>query len=101
MSEPTADPGMTTKEWLQRIEGHLERIEDKLDTKADTSALIAIESRVRLMETVGTPQSQTNNEQVNTLRDELGKLKVKVYAVLAAIGILAAVGEILRQGITP
>ncbi len=89
---------MTTKEWLQRIEASLTRIEDKLDTKAEISALQALEARVRLVETLDS-ESRGTPAELFRLREEVTKLKTKVYAAIAAIGILATLGELVRQGV--
>lgn len=89
---------MTTKEWLQRIEGGLTRIEDKLDTKADKAALDSLESRLRLIESLGTEQSRRSEADIRTLSKDVTNMKVKVYAILGGVAILASVLEVLRQG---
>ena len=56
MSTPHDDlvgAGISPKERLERIETMLERIDNKLDNKADRSDLIILENRVREIELHG------------------------------------------------
>lgn len=48
--EGLQNAGITPKERLERIESMLERIDQKLDGKANESDLISLELRVRTME---------------------------------------------------
>ena len=97
MTEET-QPVMTTKEWLQRIESGLTRIEDKLDSKADKAALESLEARLRLIESLGTEQSRRSEVDVRSLAKDLTAVKVRVYALMGGIAILATILEVLRQG---
>jgi hypothetical protein len=110
MVPDNSPPLLTTKEWLQRIEGSLTRIEDKLDTKAERAELLALESRLRLIESMGTEHSRKAVEDVRALTiketgdmtlvsKDLNNLKVKVYAIMATVALLATVAEVIRQGI--
>ncbi len=73
--------GLTMKEWLQRIEDTVNRVEVKIDAKASLVDMKDVDARV------------------TELSKEIGKIKVRVYAILASVGVLATVGEIVRQGV--
>lgn len=101
--------GLTQKEWLKRIEDGLIRIEDKLDKKAEKAEVDALESRLHLIESLGTEQSRRAETDVralserledrcNSMNKSLTDLKIKVYGILGGVAILAAVLEVLRQG---
>ena len=97
----TPDDGavLTTKEWLQRIEAGLTRIEDKLDLKAEKAELVALDQRIRLIESLGSEQARSAEMDVRALSKDLTNLKVKVYAIMGSVALLATALEVVRQGV--
>jgi hypothetical protein len=58
-----------------RMEASLNRIEEKLDLKADQAALEALETRVALIETVGTPRVQEAVSSFKRLEQHVNDLE--------------------------
>lgn len=63
--------GITAKERLGSIELKLDNILEKLDNKADKSDIVALELRIREIETHGTPQSKESLLQIKDLKNEM------------------------------
>lgn len=104
------DTGLTIKEYLVRIDGKVDRIEEKLDTKADITVVSSLEGRIRQLEVVGSVHAQAALNEVATLKashkaelDQLWAninwLKKKVWIVAGASGAVATLWSVIHTGI--
>lgn len=93
--------GLTVKEYLARIDAKVDKIDEKLDGKADVGIVASIEGRVRTLE-VGVSQATSIAAEVNQLKvehkvalehlyNDINWLKKKVWIAAGAastIGVL-------------
>lgn len=83
-----ANAGISPRQRLERIEALLERIDGRLDGKADAGVVWALEERVRTLEQNGGDRVVEMREHVGVLERDLGALGRKIAY---ATGTLAAV----------
>lgn len=88
MADDLSNAGITPKERLARIESLLERMDGKLDNKADAAVVAALELRVRDLETHGSISAQQTAGRVDGLERSVEKLGQKLAY---ATGTLSAV----------
>lgn len=74
MRDDLNNAGISPRERLQRIETLLERVDQKLDNKANAADLVALELRVRDLETSG-------GARVNEMRERVGSLDSDVQII--------------------
>lgn len=104
------DTGLTIKEYLARIDQKVDRIEEKLDGKADMTYVGSVEARVRQLEVIGSRHAQDalneiarlkveHNHVIDQLWANINWLKKKVWIVAGAAGTLAAAWSLVHEGI--
>lgn len=88
MRDDLNNAGISPRERLQRIEELLGRVDAKLDNKANASDVVALELRVRALETSGGERVQEMRERVGSLD---GDVRVIGRRLAYATGTLASV----------
>ena len=89
--------GISPRERLERIERMLEKIDDKLDTKADAALVTSLQSRLEIIERDGTNLARAADRHASDARSEISRVKIKMafYA-----GALAAASFTLQVALT-
>lgn len=104
----SGDVGLTIKEYLARIDGKVDKIDEKLDTKADIPYVLQLEGRVRQLEVTGSVHAQSalrevervkaeHQAEIDTLWSSINWLKKKVWIAAGAAGALGAAWSLLHQ----
>lgn len=88
--------GITPKERLERIEAMLERIDAKLDAKANESELVALELRVRDMELELSSFDGFKKEH-DELFEQLNSLRQKVFMASGGLAVLVFTVEFIAR----
>lgn len=102
--------GLTIKEYLARIDAKVDRIDEKLDMKADLNVVTSLESRIRNLEVIGSTHAQTALNEVEHLKAEhkleieqlwrdVTWLKKKVWIAAGAAGAIGGAWTIIHAGI--
>lgn len=76
MTESEHDAGaLSSQGRFARMEAALDRIESKLDSKADLATVLALESRMRVLEDSGSPDAREALSKVNNLSQHLNDIE--------------------------
>ena len=67
--------GLTAKERLERIETLLDRIDSKLDSKADAALVASIQARLDTIERDGSPRARAADSRVSEIIADVAQLK--------------------------
>lgn len=67
--------GLTAKERLERIENLLDRIDTKLDSKADYALVVSLQARLDSIERDGSPQARSASRHIAELSADVAVLK--------------------------
>jgi len=85
VTEELLNQGLTVKEWLSRIEAKVDKIDAKLDGKADMSAVTALELRL--------------GSRVEELQAEVQRLKIRIATASGGLALLVFVVQVgLQKG---
>ena len=90
-SDGLSNAGISPRERLQRIETLLERVDQKLDNKANAADLVALELRVRQLEQHGGERVQEMRNRVEHLDSAvsiIGKRLAYATGTLSAVVVL-------------
>ena len=89
MSDGMSSAGISAKERLARIETVLDKIDRKLDHKADKADVVALEVRVRAIE--DDAHEHVRHPEMKDVHNDIGAVKQRLAMYAGGLGVLSVV----------
>lgn len=100
MSDDPQTVSYPLTEVLSRIEGKVDKIDGKLDQKADRAEVAAVAARVTVLEVERAERAKAREVNAEHRAKSADSRRTTIALAIAACGVIAAAGDAIAQVVT-